>query len=428
MTHIRRFTAALTAALLLPLPVFASPAGNVPAAGASDTVAQASDAPAVVANAEVPLSMADRLQELQDFSDRHDSELDRQGSLLQQLDRALAPSFNGSLGVRYQFASTFAAPAIANLPQTRLRLGIQSRQPGPFRYEVRLVTGATDLPNQSWVPFGAFWGKTPIALDRYNLSWRPVQPFTLTAGKFSDPFANSELLWDNDVQPQGLLQSLSLDQWLPASMKANVDVGELVMAANGSDSGAYAIGGKLSLSQQATPWLKLDGSVGYYDFINAQAMATPNLSLGARPTLALRNRLDASGTRLLNDFNLLNVFARASIDVFPDVPLRLTADHVINMASPDQNRGLRLGAFIGSVKDPGGVMGVYRFKYLESDSTISAFAEDIIGGTDVVAHEVSVTGRLLPRTFVEGTVQMLNRLSTAGAPLWHFRLAFLQEF
>ncbi|MBC7545622.1 MAG: hypothetical protein H7338_23075 [Candidatus Sericytochromatia bacterium] len=51
-------------------------------------------------------------------------------ALLEQLDRALAPSFNGSLGARYQFASTFAAPASANLPQTRLRLGIQSCQPG----------------------------------------------------------------------------------------------------------------------------------------------------------------------------------------------------------------------------------------------------------------------------------------------------------
>jgi hypothetical protein len=413
--------AAVLAALCLARPAVAMPL----AAPEPPVAAAASDA---LASAEVPEALSDRLLELQDLVDRQELETDRQGTLLQQLDRALAPAVTGSLGTRYQFASTFAGAPVANLPQARLRLGLQSRQPGPLRYEVRLVTGAADLPNQSWVPFGAFWGKTPIFLDRYNLTWRPWEPLGLTLGKFGDPFANSELLWDNDVQPQGLVADLNLNRWLPAGTSGAVTVGPLVLAANGSDAGSYAAAAKVAFSQQTAPWLHLDVAASYLDVINAGAMANPATTLGPRPALPLRNRLNEAGNAFRHDFNLVNVFGRATFDLWDDMPLRLTADYVLNTGAPDQNRGLRLAAFLGSVRHPGGFMGVYRFKYVESDAILSALAEDITGGSDVVAHEVSLTARLLPRTFAEGTVQMLNRLSVTGAPLWHFRLALLQEF
>jgi hypothetical protein len=418
MTH--RFAtaaAAVLTALCLATPAVADPADPTPAARASDALAAAS--------AEVPDALSDRLLELQDLIDRQEIEADRQGSVLQQLDRALAPAVTGSLGTRYQFASTFAGPAAANLPQARLRLGVQSRQPGPVRYEVRLVTGAADMPNQSWVPYGAFWGKTPILLDRYNLTWRPWEPLAITAGKFGDPFANSELLWDNDVQPQGLVAGLNLNDWMPAGLTA---AGPLLMAANGTDAGAYAAAAKVAFSQAPAPWFKWDAAASYIDFINAGAMANPTTTLGPRPGLALRNRLDAAGTGFRHDYNLLNLFGRATFNLTDDMPLRLTVDYVLNTGAPDLNRGLRLAAFLGSVKDPGGFLGVYRFKYVESDSILSALAEDITGGSDIVAHEVSVTARLLPKTFAEGTVQMMNRLTVAGVPLWHLRLAVLQEF
>jgi hypothetical protein len=415
--------AVVLAALSLARPAHAAPVAPPVPAALPATVAAASDA-----GTEIPEALSDRLQELQDLVDRQDAEMDRQGTLLQQVDRALAPAVTGSVGTRYQFASTFSGAPLANLPQTRLRLGVQSRQPGPLRYEVRLVTGAADLPNQSWVPFGAFWGKTPVFLDRYALGWRPWEPLDITVGKFADPFANSELLWDNDVQPAGLVAALNLKHVLPAGLSGAVTAGPLVLAANGSDGGAYAAAAKVAFSHETSPWLKLDLAASYLDFINAGAMANPATTLGPRPALALRNRLDDSGTSLRYDYNLVNLFGRATFELWPDTPLRLTADYVLNTAAPDRNRGLRLAAFLGSVKDPGGVLGVYRFKYVESDAILSALAEDISGGSDIVAHEVSVTARLLPKTFAEGTVQVLNRLSVAGAPLWHFRLAVLQEF
>lgn len=407
----RRLIAAALIALTTPTVALAAPEA------ASDSTA----AP------EIPAALRDRMEELQDLVDRHESQLTQQGTLTQQLDRALAPAISGSVGARYQFISTFAAPPTANLPQARLRLSVHSRQPGPLQYEVRVVTGATDLPNQSWVPFGAFFGKTPVALDRYSIGWRPLDPLQITVGKFADPYANSELLWDDDVQPQGLNETLSFDQWLPKTVSATANLGQLVMAANGSDSGSYALAGKMALSTRATNWLKLDAAASYLSFINPSAMITPG-TLGARPALVTRNRLDASGTRLLNNFNLVNLFGRASFDVWPNVPIRLTVDHLLNVGAPDQNHGWRMSAFLGSVKDPGSLMAVYRYKYVEADAGLSPLAEDIVGGTDVYAHEVSLTSRLLPKTFAEGTVQVMNRLTMAGPPIWTFRLALLQEF
>lgn len=415
-----RRLAALAAALMVAPPALAVPAPSASAAPIAP--ASASDA------GEVPDALSDRLQEIQDLVDRQESEMDRQATLLQQVDRALAPAIGGSVGTRYQFASNFTGAPLTNAPQTRLRLDVHSRQPGPFRYDVRLVTGAADLPNQSWVPFSAFFGKTPVFLDRYSVSWRPWEPLALTVGKFADPFANSELLWDNDVQPQGLVAGLNLKHLLPEGLAGAVTAGPLVMAANGSDTGAYAAAAKVAFSHDVTPWFKYDLAASYLDFINAGVMAAPATTLGPRPAMTLRNRLNDAGTSLRYDYNLVNLFGRATFDLTPDLPLRLTADAVLNTGAPDRNRGLRLAAFLGSVKDPGGVMGVYRFKYVESDATLSALAEDITGGSDIVAHEVSVTSRLLPKTFAEGTIQVLNRLSVTGAPLWHFRLALLQEF
>ena len=76
------------------------------------------------------------------------------------------------------------------------------------------------------------------SLDQVFINWRPIDGhpvgrgqlfMDVTGGKFPDVFANTELLWDLDVQPAGLMQQIAFRDLTPIVDHLTFSLGELVV-------------------------------------------------------------------------------------------------------------------------------------------------------------------------------------------------------
>jgi len=85
----------------------------------------------------------------------------------------------------------------------RFRFGMNKKINGMFNFGARLATGSPDDPNTTDITLGDFVNDLTISLDRVYLEFAYKNLF-LTGGKFGNPFLTTEMVWDGDVNPQGV--------------------------------------------------------------------------------------------------------------------------------------------------------------------------------------------------------------------------------
>lgn len=116
--------------------------------------------------------------------DTRDSQLDPVGT---GTDEDRSPS--GSQQSRWRF---------------RLRLGAEIQLGEHWFGGVELSTAqASDTGNQT---FENGFDDYNIYISKAFLGWRPNEVLTLTAGKFTNPFYTTELVWDSDITPTGVAE------------------------------------------------------------------------------------------------------------------------------------------------------------------------------------------------------------------------------
>ncbi|PTY04173.1 hypothetical protein DB346_05145 [Verrucomicrobia bacterium LW23] len=92
-----------------------------------------------------------------------------------------------------------------DIPQSRaryrLRLGAEYKFADNFEGGFQLESATSnDSANQS---FGSGYGKFGINVGLLYLKYNPADWVTLTAGKMKNPFYTTDLIWDNDINPEG---------------------------------------------------------------------------------------------------------------------------------------------------------------------------------------------------------------------------------
>ncbi|MBW0000451.1 MAG: putative porin [Verrucomicrobia bacterium] len=90
----------------------------------------------------------------------------------------------------------------------RLRLNADFKLKGNFFGGVQLSTsqnGATDSSNQT---LGQGFDNYSIYITRAFLGWAPADGLTFVGGKQPNPFYTTEMVWDPNVNPQGLVERI----------------------------------------------------------------------------------------------------------------------------------------------------------------------------------------------------------------------------
>ncbi len=120
--------------------------------------------------------------------------------LQQQSDRL---HLAGDFRLRYEANSSNGSLAAWDRWVLRGRLAANYELTDQLKIGARMVTGDPDNPRSTDVTVSDFASDLDISLDQAYVAYFS-QILLLTGGKFAKPFTSTELVWDGDVNPQGV--------------------------------------------------------------------------------------------------------------------------------------------------------------------------------------------------------------------------------
>ena len=95
-----------------------------------------------------------------------------------------------------------------NLENIRLRFGLTAKIADPIDFTIRLASGGDNGPVSTSQTLGGGFTKKDIWLDQAFVNLRPLEHLTLTAGRMPNPFYSNDVIWDPDVNFDGIVATV----------------------------------------------------------------------------------------------------------------------------------------------------------------------------------------------------------------------------
>lgn len=296
-----------------------------------------------------------------------------------------APSvkFNGDFRVRYEYTSTGNGSLQLSREVVRLRAGLTYPLREDVTVRARLATGDPDDPNSTDVTLSSFVNDFAVSLDIASVEVsRPH--WGATAGKFTNPFQYTELVWDGDVNPQGVSGRLILGD--RAKVSGTLTGLYFIVDQQVNNLSSDMAGGQLAVNAPSGQW-RVTGALGYYNY-NIRSLS----AAGSGDTRT--NRLNAGGTGYLSDFEMLDLlFAVDYAGMGEKYPLRVVGDYVHNSGAADLNTGWEADLYLGKAARKGDLRYRYGYGVAETDAVLAAFSHDNTTiGTNYEMHTLAFDG------------------------------------
>lgn len=350
-------------------------------------------------------------------------------SLLQRADDASNTRLkvSGDLRLRAQGDYSDDDARSRDSAQVRARLGATYEATDRVTIGARLVTGDSDDPNSSDVQLSNFVDDLEFSLD---LAYAKVSfgDLDLYGGKIPQPFARTDLVWDSDVNPQGLGAVYKRQLRDGSQLRFNslfFIVDEQAVAADST-----MVGAQVGWDSPVLGDWQYDFSIAYYDYRIG--------SLAGADSGDLRSNLLSPDGRYLSDFDLGDVLIGVTWKGVGDRwPMRLLADYVKNFgAKTDADSGFGIDLSAGRVTQPGDWRVTYGYSTADTDAVLAAFSHDNIGiATNYRLHSLTLDYVPMPKTLLTAIWYHYRPDSTADAGandvddwLDRIRIAFLVSF
>lgn len=277
-------------------------------------------------------------------------------------------TFDGDFRVRYEHTSGQAGFPSRDRGVLRGRLGVSYTANERVTLGARLTTGDADDPNSTDVSMGQFVDDLAVSLDLAYATFSNHK-YTLTAGKFRNPFDTTELLWDGDVNPLGVAGRIDLVDTGPVwsrlvAVYSVVD--EQVVAADSNMTGIQFLAGYAP----GDDW-SVTASTAYYDY---SIKSLQNADLGDTRD----NNTTPDGTAYVSDFDLVDLVSSLRYTgISPKWPLSLTGHMVQNLgARVAEDTAYSIDLLAGRTAEPGDIRVRYGFAAAEKDAVLAAFSQD----------------------------------------------------
>lgn len=344
----------------------------------------------------------------------------------------------------------------------RARLGLTANVTDEISGTFRLATGNANDPISTNQTLDQTFTRKSINLDWAYLTMKPGKTFhiepgwiTINAGKMpiTGAYRVSELVWDDDLAPEGATETLNLFeqrtgfvksfrvngyQWVIDELAADGDpwmggaqaVADMAPSANTSWSIALANYSFLNINKVAQKYLN--------QYNNPPTNTQANSSYNSQLAKSNSFRTDANGliTGYARAFNVLNLSTElnATNPLNLGIPAGIFADVACNTYTTDQNVGFYVGAGIGkagkdwyhdSLKNPGDWGMSYTFARVEKDAVLSLFSYSDIdyssptatqkGSTNVQAHILRLDYELFTNFQLTAKAEFINALDMSDA-------------
>lgn len=328
-----------------------------------------------------------------------------------------ALKLSGDMRLRYEHNSNGNGARNDSRGVVRGRIAaIYDAAPG-LQLGARLVTGNPDDPNSADVSFSDFANDLQVSLDQlYGI--RTFGKIAIMGGKFANPFRRTDLVWDGDVNPQGVAMRYAALKTGSTQIGGSALFFPIERSVAGPDSSV--MGFQATLDHDIDAAVRLGLAVGYYDY---EIKATETADAGDFRT----NLIDSSGA-YVSDFDLLDVVADAKFNgLGKRWPLGIQAEYVHNFGADNYNSGYSASALIGHTKDAGDYSFGYAYHVAEADSVFGAFAQDNIPyASNYEQHSYSVSYALSNLLQLDATLYAFRVKDAALTPIttadWEQRL------
>lgn len=264
-----------------------------------------------------------------------------------------------------------------------------------------------------------------IWIDAAYAKWTPIksQDWTVsgTIGKMDNPFQLSNMIWDYDINPEGLALQAAYNLTDKHTLRANgaffvldeINQGVGAVPSIGPSHDPYVAGAQLLLDSKWTSKVESSIGVAAFDVANKDS-----LSAKVQPFYNSGNTRDAATGLLKYNFNPVIGTASATYkrDSFPfypgQFPIKVMGEYMDNPGAPANNKAYRAGLLFGKAGRKHAWEVGYRYQRSEADSWFDALVDDDngafyatgnpqlagtgkangwFGGTNVRGHMVHVT-------------------------------------
>lgn len=302
-------------------------------------------------------------------------------------------SFSGDFRNRYEGFFQEGRPS-RNRDRFRFRLAMRAEVTDEVTFGLRLASGDPGKPTSSNQSFTEFFSRKPIAIDRAFITYAPkgFAPLSLGAGKFGYPVARTQMLWDDDVNWEGVYQQLAWDVGDRASVTFVAVQSPIAESSRSSDTFMLAGYGQIDVTAGRVA-VRL--SAANYRFLDADriAVAFDEGDLRTQNTNLVTRNAAGAVTGFASEFNLVDIIGQTTIETGrAEYPLVLLANVVKNTrATTDQDVGLWLSGTYGRGSRAGTLRAGYTFARIEQDANVSSFAFSDIPGSNSWVHIPAVT-------------------------------------
>lgn len=297
-------------------------------------------------------------------------------------DAAPRLNISGDMRVRAQQDYPDNGKPNRHSDQVRGRLGATYAASDLVTIGARLVTGNPDDPRSTDAQLSGFDKDLDVSLDQAYVQLN-LDNLKINAGKIPQPFTRTELVWDGDVNPQGVSANYKLPLANSGAFRANGMLFVIDRQGTGSDSSM--LGGQLGYDSPTLGAWKYDFSAAYYKY-NIGDMR------GANPIYWRTNLLRPDG-HYLSDFKLVDAIVGVTYQGFSDKwPLRFVGDYVRNTgARTSADTGYGADLLLGRTSKPGDWRFGYGYAMAQVDAVMSAFSHDNISiATNYRMHTFSM--------------------------------------
>jgi hypothetical protein len=276
--------------------------------------------------------------------------------------------------------------------QVRARLGATYVVNDSVAIGARLVTGDPDDPNSTDVQLSNFDDDLQLSLDQAYVQLK-LGDVKLYGGKIPQPFVRTDLVWDGDVNPQGVSALYKHSFADGPALRANGLFFVVDESAVASDSTMWGV--QFGYDTSALGDWKFDASAAYYDYRLGSVT-------GADAGDFRSNALNPDGT-YVSDFELGDLIVEATWTGAGDRwPLRLIGDYVHNFgAATDADTGYGADLMLGRTSQVHDWRVTYGYWIAETDAVLAAFSNDNIAlGTNYRLHALTFDYVPSPKTLL----------------------------
>ncbi len=212
------------------------------------------------------------------------------------LDFINVPAINGGPPFNTDTGSNPFNPPILNTRQDRnyfrirARLGLEANVDPHLTLGFRLATGDQNSPVSTNATLGGYFSNKNIWLDRAYVDYRPVDGAHVLAGRIANPFRMSELVWDEDVNLDGLAVSyehgvgsnltlFGLGGAFPLDFVGDANPQTAIASIKDSQSNnKWLFAGQIGAKWQASEQLSTSLYAAYYHYKNIEGDLSPACS------------------------------------------------------------------------------------------------------------------------------------------------------